>query len=224
MVQTGVVCAAAALGAGAMAQSLFLAPAPAGPATGEGPPDSLYAVSLFAVAPPEPRVFAENDLITVEVSEISQIKREQKLDTEKEYEIEAALASLTLLQQFLQLRVPDDAQDPEKLTLLDYENEFKGNGKYERKERVTNRITARVLEVKPNCTLLLEARTVIQTDDEVQAFVLSGLCRSEDVTARNTVLSSQIYDLRLFVEHGGQIKDSASKGIISRVLDTIFNF
>lgn len=217
-------CAVCALSCAAAAQSLFQTGSAGAPAAGSGPPEALYAASLFAVQPPEPRVFVENDLITIEVQEISQIKREQTLETEKEYEIKAAVATLKMIEQFFQLRVPDDAQNPRKLTYLDYENEFTGEGEYERKERITNRITARVLEVKPNGTLLLEARTQIATDEEVQVFVLSGVCRSEDVTVKNTVLSSQLFDMRLIVEHDGQIKDAANKGILSRVLDTILNF
>ncbi len=101
---------------------------------------------------------------------------------------------------------------------------FEGEGEYERKERVTARITARVLEVKPNGTLLIEARTSIQTDSEKQTILLAGMCRSEDVSARNTVSSSQLFDLTLNIQHEGQVKKAAEKGLIPRALEAIFNF
>jgi len=216
-----------ALGVTAHAQSLFQDEPEAPQAKSDGDRsthESIYATSLFAVKPPDPREYHENDLILIEVSEISNIKREQSLETENKYEIDAALASLTLIKQFLELRPPLTGISPASTSIVDLETKYEGEGEYERKERVTARITARVLEVKPNGTLLIEARTMIQTDEEKQTILLSGLCRSEDISANNAVDSSQLFDLTLNIQHEGAVKDAAKKGLIPTVLDAIFNF
>jgi flagellar L-ring protein precursor FlgH len=216
-----------ALSAPAQAQSLFQDDPEAPSVRTEGDRsthESIYATSLIAIKPPDPREYHENDLVTIEVSEISNIKREQTLETDKKYELDAALASYTLLKQFLQLKPPLTGVSPASSSLVDVENKFEGEGEYERKERVTARITARVLEVKPNGSLLIEARTTIQTDKEKQTILLAGLCRSEDITANNTISSSQLFDLTLNIQHEGQVKDAAKKGLIPIVFDAIFNF
>ena len=46
--------------------------------------------------------------------------------------------------------------------------------------------------MKPNGTLVLQARKQIKTDDEEQFFILTGICRAEDVSADNTILSTQL--------------------------------
>ena len=221
------VLAFVALGAPALAQSLFQDEPEAPPVRADGDRsahESIYATSLYAIKPPDPREYHENDLITIVVSEISNIKREQTLETEKKYDNDLAMATLTTLRQFLELRSPLSAVNPGKSNIADTKTKFDGEGEYERKERITARITARVLEVKPNGTLLLEARTTIQTDEEKQTILLAGLCRSEDVTSRNTINSSQLFNLTLNIQHEGQIKKAAEKGLIPRALEAIFNF
>ena len=84
--------------------------------------------------------------------------------------------------------------------------------------------TARVLEVKPNGTLLLEARRSIKTDREEALVVISGICRPDDVTVSNTVQSNQMYDMRLDVQNTGDVKNTADKGLITRILEGMFNF
>jgi len=173
---------------------------------------------------PEPRQFAPHDLITILVTEESRFERNQTLETEKEYENSIAMLNSTLLRQFLELRLPAPGTNLEGNDLALSDREFESEGEYEREDLIQAQITARVLEVKPNGTLLLEARTTLQTDEEMQTFTLSGLCRSEDVTQFNTVRSSQLFNLDLNVQHEGQVRESTKKGLIQRVIETIFNF
>ena len=100
----------------------------------------------------------------------------------------------------------------------------KGDGKYSRDDTFTDRITAEVIDVKPNGRLTLEARRTVQKDEEIQTLVLSGDCRREDVTNANTVLSTQLMGLTLLVHNEGNVKDTASKGWITQVLEAVFNF
>jgi flagellar L-ring protein precursor FlgH len=85
-------------------------------------------------------------------------------------------------------------------------------------------ISAIVREVKPNGTMLVEARKTIARDNEISELVLSGLVREEDITQQNTILSSQMADLRIILENQGDLKKAAEKGLITRVLDTVFAF
>ena len=111
---------------------------------------------------------------------------------------------------------------PELKTAL--ERDFTGTGDVEREDSLTARITAEVLDVKPNGTLVLQARKRIKTDDEEQMFVLAGVCRAEDVQADNTILSTQLYDLQLEKRHHGVVRDSTKPGWIPKLLDVVNPF
>jgi flagellar basal body L-ring protein FlgH len=54
--------------------------------------------------------------------------------------------------------------------------------------------------------------------------VLSGVARISDITQNNSILSSQIADLTLITKSTGEVDKSAKKGVIARVLETIFAF
>ena len=104
------------------------------------------------------------------------------------------------------------------------QQKFKGDGTYTRNDRFTAKVTATVIDVKPNGTLVIEARRTITTNGETKTIVLSGSCRREDVTNANTVLSSQLANLTLIQNTEGDLKDNASKGWITRVLEAVFSF
>lgn len=221
----GVGALLASLAPESAAQSLFQAATDAPPSQQSvNYAEPLYAVSMFAIEPPQARVFRENDLITIIVRESSRLERTQEIKEEKEYDNTFSMLNKTVLQQFLQLRLPAGGAGVGEFDLGSNANEFEGKGEYEREDTIETRVTARVLEVKPNGTLLLEARTVTQTDEEIQTVTLSGICRSLDITSANTVLSTQLYDLNLNVQHEGRVRKASKKGLIPRALETLFNF
>ena len=51
--------------------------------------------------------------------------------------------------------------------------------------------------MKPNGTLVLQARKRIKTDDEDQTCTGSGICRVEAITAENALLSTPLVDVAL---------------------------
>lgn len=215
------------LSASARAQSLLRREPPPAPVDEKGQPDpnaEIRQVSLYVVEPPKPRTIEVHDKVTIIVSETSQQTSEQKLDTKKDSTMSAALKKFPDLAKFLEGELATGASNPIVEAQAGANNKFTGDGKYQRSDRFTDKITATVIDVKPNGVLVLEARRVIQKDKETQNLVLSGECRREDVTDANTVLSSQLADLTLLVKNEGQVKDSATKGLLTRVFEAVFNF
>ncbi|MGD9692852.1 MAG: flagellar basal body L-ring protein FlgH [Phycisphaerales bacterium] len=227
----------------AMGQSLFrqpvYGPAPstvrggAGsmgePAVKVNPVAELEGVSLFQLQPEPPRMMRVHDLVTIIVNQSSKIERDQTLETKKSAANTAQLNALPDLWKLLQLRLEAGNRtngSPSGLPEfgLTNTNNFKGEGDYEREDRFTARVTAEVIDVKPNGLLVLEARSSIVTDKEEQTIVLSGVCRQEDVSSSNTVQSTSLSDLRLVTQHEGEVKDGASKGLITKFFETLFNF
>lgn len=189
--------------------------------------EAIAATSLAAVRIPEPKRFALHDLITIVIRESTQTDFEATLETNKESEFDGRISdfpnlNLRDLLNF-QLR-PSSMSEGEPTLGVTYEGEFTGEGEYSRRESISGRITARVIDIKPNGTLVLEARKFIQSDKETLNLVLTGMCRPEDVSIDNTILSSQIYDLRLEKLHEGELRRTTKKGILTKVLETLFNF
>lgn len=187
--------------------------------------EQLQSVSLFAVVPPKPKEWAKHELIEVIINESSAAKMEQTLDTKKDYDLDASLRQFPSIRDLLEFQFSNG--DSTRLPLrvgIGSKNKFKGEGEFERKDNLTARVEAKVIDVKPNGNLVIEARKSRTHNEETYTLVLSGVCRSADVTRQNTIQSSQLADLVVRIENSGQVKQAGEKGVIPRVFDWLFNF
>ena len=191
-------------------------------------PDAAQAgvedVSYFAVPVPEPKVIRKHDLVTIIVREESEYSSEGSAELTREARLEAAI------EEFVKLKLGNAeiegggvGAQPPRLDLSG-SREFTGEGAVDRSDSFTARITAEVLDVKPNGTLVLQARKRIKTDEDEQAFVLTGVCRAEDITADNSILSTQLYDLELNKSHRGTVRNATRRGWGGKLLDAISPF
>jgi flagellar L-ring protein precursor FlgH len=214
------------LTASSHAQSLFLAQQPVEPIYPDETAPTLYIeqVSLAYVAPPEPRVIKQHDIITIIIDEVSSMTSSQSLETEKESKANQKLDSIIDFMALLELQIASAGLSNVDILNYNAKSEFAGEGDYERKDKFTARISAEVLEIKPNGTLVLQAVKRIAKDDEIQTLVLAGVAREQDITVQNTILSSQLANLNLVLENEGELKDSAEKGLFTKIIDTVFAF
>jgi flagellar L-ring protein precursor FlgH len=177
-------------------------------------------VAYGAVKTPEPRVIRKHDLVTVIVREQSEFKSQASSDMKKDAKLAAELTD------FIKLNIPNLSLDPAIGSVkpkigASASDDWKGDGKFDRKDQFTTRVQAEVVDIKPNGNVVLQARTKIKTDDEEQLFVLSGMIRAQDITPDNSVLSTQMYDLELNKQHQGTLREATRRGWLARFLDKI---
>lgn len=208
----------------ARAQSLFLR-TPAEGGGGTHASSSLIGFSLIAIEAPEPTTFQVHDLVTIIIDEVSAQKSEQTMETDKSMSARAGLNAVVDPMQLLEARLRASA-DTRNVELINANatSSYKGEGESSRTDRFTAKVQGTVVDVKPNGNLVIEASTEIEVNGERQTILLSGTCRSEDVTTRNTILSSQLASKRLVMRTEGDVDKAGSKGILTKVLDSIFAF
>lgn len=186
---------------------------------------AIAANSYIAVQIPEPRQYAKQDLVTIIIRESFKTDLKASLDTEKEMKLEGEITDLIDLDKLLELVVePDPFSQGNPKVGADMSNEFGGEGNYSRSESMTGRLTARIADVKPNGTLVLEAKQTIVHDKEELVVTITGICRAADITIDNTVLSTELYDLHLNKQHSGELKKTTKKGFITNFFEAVFNF
>ncbi|MFN5495247.1 MAG: flagellar basal body L-ring protein FlgH [bacterium] len=182
--------------------------------------------SLFAVKDPEPRTFAVHDLVTIVVSEQSKSKSTADAKADKNWETSAAVDAWISLDPAAIgngfLAPLNSAELPS--VGVGGDKTFKGKGSYNRADDFSARVTAEVVEVRPNGLLVLEARREITNDGETQVIVLSGICRPEDVDTSNQVQSQRVADAVIKKTTTGQLRDTTEKGVLAKLIDTIFAF
>jgi flagellar L-ring protein precursor FlgH len=182
------------------------------------PPLNYAAASSMAVPRKQPRTLKQHDVVQIIVREESQASTSGVTDLQKSSNLDAKIDSYVKLNlSKLSLDGKNPAITPE--IKGEFSRNLKGQAQVDRTDTLTARIGAEVLDIKPNGTVVLQARKHIKTDDEEQEFVLTGVCRAEDVSPDNTVLSNTLADLDVRKSTKGSARDTTKRGWIPRLLD-----
>ena len=107
---------------------------------------------------------------------------------------------------------------------FDAKNNFDGSGAVGSSEKITARISVRVVDVLPNRNLVIEGTRQTSFSGETQDVVLRGMVRPEDITANNTIYSYNVADATIKFVSKGVVTDGQKKGWFNRVLDKLNPF
>lgn len=89
--------------------------------------------------------------------------------------------------------------------------ELAGQGQTSRNMTISTTISARVIQVTPNGSLLVEGMKDIGVNSEKQSITLRGLIRPLDLTTGNTISSNQIANLSIQVNGKGVVGDAVRR-------------
>jgi flagellar L-ring protein FlgH len=101
---------------------------------------------------------------------------------------------------------------------------FAGSGDTSRTGTLTATITAKVIEVLPNSSLIIESRKEVIVNNEKEIVVLKGIVRPEDISTNNTISSAYIADAQIYLVGDGVLADKQSQGWLVRFLDKVWPF
>jgi flagellar L-ring protein precursor FlgH len=157
-----------------------------------------------------------NDIVTVIVDEKSQVTSEAEIERRKRSSIDARLQDWIRLTPDLK-PAPQADGDPRIRASLN--GELRNEMGLETAEGMRFRISARVVDIRPNGNLVLEAHRTISNNNEVWEQSLSGVVRREDVLPNNTVLSEKIAELQVCKREQGHVREGYRRGWLQRIVD-----
>jgi flagellar L-ring protein precursor FlgH len=194
-------------------------PANAGAATPADPDVNapLNETSFMAVSPPRVRTFKMHDFVTIIVIESMRYRSDNQFQQDKRWDLEGKLSKWFRIHDDKLVEQPFKNGVPE--VSLQTNDRRTGNGRQNRQDELTTRITAEVIDVKPNGQLVLQATKTVEYAEEVQVVTLIGRCRSDDVSAANSVLSTQLVDLEVRTKNTGQVNDASKRGWLQKIFD-----
>ena len=167
--------------------------------------------------------WAEEDLLQVIVRETSKSSIRQDRDLEKEGIAKAEVAEFSSFDFGAFTFSPTTSSNLPGFE-IGSEKGFEGEGEYKRQDEMTDRITARVVEVKPNGNLVIESRVIRDWSGDRTEIRMTGVVDPDMVTVAKTILSNQIYDLKIEKVHSGPVEDTTQRGLFAEVLDFLFAF
>ena len=98
------------------------------------------------------------------------------------------------------------------------------SGKTKRENYVTTSLATRVLRVLPGGLMEIEGAREIRVNEETEYMVVRGMIRSKDVSADNSVLSTQIADASIEYYGKGVLADKQKPGWFTRLMDNVWPF
>jgi flagellar L-ring protein precursor FlgH len=169
----------------------------------------------------QPRELKLNDLVTIRINEVGSFISEGEINRQINSNIDARLRNWLELDG-LNLIASPNADLPRARGSYNVQNQ--SNGELETREALQFNITARIVDIRPNGNLVLEAHKTVRIDDEIYDNSLTGIVRREDVDPQNRVLSERIAELSIYRKTIGQVRDSYKRGWLSRTWDLVTPF
>jgi flagellar L-ring protein FlgH len=161
------------------------------------------------------------DLVIVQVLESSSADKEATTEASRANSVDTSVTN------FLGLPLNKSSVLGNKLEptiKLDGSSKFSGDGKTTRKGTLSASVSARVIRVLPSGNLLIKGKKQIRVNDESQYIMVSGIIRPEDIMWNNSIMSTNIADLKVDYYGSGIIGDQQNKGFLARAIDKIWPF
>lgn len=101
---------------------------------------------------------------------------------------------------------------------------YKGSGSVARKEKLTLRVAATVLDRLPNGIMRIQGSQEVRVNFEVRELIVTGFVRPEDVSRQNEITYDKIAGARISYGGRGQITDVQQPRIGQQVADILLPF
>ena len=118
---------------------------------------------------------------------------------------------------------PDGASLEETVS-IDSSSSSEGTGSIKRKEKLTLRVAATVVDVLPNGVLSISGTQELRVNFELRELLVSGYVRPEDISRQNEITYDKIASARVSYGGRGQITDVQQPRYGQQVLDALLPF
>ena len=183
----------------------------------------LPETSFYYQEVPPPKEIKKHDIVTIIVLEKSQVVNEGELERRKNSFIDVAIKDWLELDNGLDLKPAPQADGDPRLN-ASLNSQYRTEAELETRDLMQFKISAEVVDVRPNGNLILEARRRIRNNEEILEYSLTGMIRREDVMPDNTVLSEKFAELNVYKRDRGSIFDGYKRGWGLRLYDRFAPF
>lgn len=107
---------------------------------------------------------------------------------------------------------------------LNSSSTFNGSGTVARKETVTLRLAATIVEELPNGVLRIEGQQEVRVNFELRELLISGYVRPDDISRQNEITYDKIADAQISYGGRGQVTDAQQPRYGQQIADQILPF
>jgi len=104
----------------------------------------------------------------------------------------------------------------------DMSSNYRGDANTSRDASLNSRMTVMIIDIDDNGNLIIEGTRIVNINGEDEVTTITGLVRSQDVSADNAVQSYNIADAKISYKGKGVVNEGSRPGILSRMWNFIF--
>ncbi|PIE58437.1 MAG: flagellar biosynthesis protein FlgH [Desulfobulbus propionicus] len=168
------------------------------------------------------RARAVGDIVTVLINETASASKEATTQSGRDANMTAGIP--TLFGYEIPLVEKNQNLDMSSLVSASLSNSFTGSGKTTRSEDLAATLTTQVIEIYPNGNMKIRGGKSVMVNHESQIIYLTGIVRSHDIDANNTVSSDKILNAQIAYTGKGSVSDKQKPGWLMRVFDNTWPF
>jgi flagellar L-ring protein precursor FlgH len=167
----------------------------------------------------DPRATHVGDVITVNISVADNANLSNTTTTSRTNSDDANLTNFFGLESVL-----PSSMNPASLVKMGSDNSNVGAGSIARSEAINMTLAALVAQVLPNGNLVISGHQQVLVNNEMRDMQVSGIVRTEDITADNTVDLSQIAEARINYGGKGNVTNVQQPRYGSQLFDILMPF
>ena len=164
----------------------------------------------------DPRATHVGDVITVNVSVADAAKLSNSTARSRTNSDDAGLTNFFGLENALPKSIT-----PSSLVKMGSDNSNVGTGSINRSESINMTLAALVAQVLPNGNLVISGHQQVRVNSEMRDVAVTGIVRTEDITAENTVDLAQIAEARISYGGNGAVSDVQQPRYGSQLFDIL---
>lgn len=197
----------------AVHQPMTMRPEPLGPALGT--PGAIYNVNAVRPLFEDRRARYVGDIITINITEKTAASKVSQNKAERTHTVDTSLPTIAGL--------PFKTFQGTTLE-ADNSNKFDGKGQNTSTNDFTSTLAVTVIEVLPNGNLLVSGEKQIGLKEGEEFIRFSGIVNPRNITASNTVSSTQVADARIEYKANGFLDSAQVMGWLGRFFLTFLPF
>lgn len=169
------------------------------------------------------RAVQRGDILTVVIEIDEKAEISNATDRSRSGAETLGVPGLFGLPQRLDEKLPEGASSAE-LVGINSSSSSSGDGSVKRKEKLTLRVAATVVDVLPNGALSISGSQELRVNFELRELLVTGYVRPADISRQNEITYDKIASARVSYGGRGQITDVQQPRNGQQVLDAILPF
>jgi flagellar L-ring protein precursor FlgH len=175
--------------------------------------------SLFSTTKGEYKL---GDILTIIIVESFKASSRASTETDKERDLEMQFEGFDDIFGITHIFGKPISANPN--FAINAESEFDGGGSSQRSSTLTGTVTGQITEILSTGNLRIEASQTTVINGEKNSVILLGTIRPQDISAQNTIFSTQISNAEIRYEGVGPLSTVQKRGVITEFLEFIWPF